>query len=310
MNNRLVSVIMSTYNEPESWIDESVQSILNQTYSNIEFVIVCDNPKNEKLISQLNNYKDSDKRIKLIINETNIGLSQSLNRAIKACTGDFIARMDSDDIAFLDRIESQLSYLNENNLDLVGAGVVCIDENGKEVSVLNSFPQDNNAVRKKVVHNNCIVHPTWFGKSIIFKELDGYREVPYAEDYDFVLRTLSKGYALGNIKKILLKYRIRSSSISNKNGLKQFLVSRVLSNMYKDNQINRDIEIVTENINNAFKSINESDEKNYYDASQQFTFAALKLQKFNPMGAVPLLKACFGSKYYKKKIVCYIRGIL
>lgn len=310
MLNNNISVVMSTYNEPEEWLRKSIESILNQTYSNLEFIIVCDNPQNKDLINLLDSYEKKDNRIKIIVNEINIGLSKSLNVALNECKGKYVARMDADDIAIKNRFELQMKYLIDNKLDLVGSGVVCIDENEKEISTLNSFPKNNEVLRKKVIYNNCIAHPTWLGKSELFKTLKGYRDIPYAEDYDFVLRALSKGYKLGNIQSVLLKYRIRSSSISNKNGLKQFLVSKVITSLYTKNDLCKDTAEVLDNINTKLKSINEDDEKEYYVASQLFTEAAFKLQKFNLTGSVDLVKAMTKSKYYRGKIFCYIKGIL
>lgn len=93
------------YNEKQDWLTESINSILNQTYLNLEFIIVLDNPENIELKNILNEYKLKDSRVKLLINEVNKGLVFSLNRALKECSGDYIARMDADDISHLDRIK-------------------------------------------------------------------------------------------------------------------------------------------------------------------------------------------------------------
>ena len=100
MENKKVSIIMSTYNTPEEFLKKSIDSILNQTYSNIEFIIVCDGNREEyEKIKKIN-----DNRIKVLLNDNNRGLPYSLNFAIENSTGDYIARMDSDDIAINDRI--------------------------------------------------------------------------------------------------------------------------------------------------------------------------------------------------------------
>ena len=80
-----VSVIMSTYKEPIEWIQESVDSILNQTYKNLEFIIIVDNPEYVELVSLLNDYADSDDRISVVVNNNNIGLVKSLNKALSFC---------------------------------------------------------------------------------------------------------------------------------------------------------------------------------------------------------------------------------
>lgn len=309
MNEHLVSIIMSTYNEPESWVRSSIESVINQTYRNLEFIIVCDNPTNNRLIKVLKEYEKVDSRIKLLINEKNIGLSASLNIALKSVTGQYIARMDADDISKKNRIEAQVKYLYDNNLDLIGSGIECIDENEKVISKINSFPKNDCAVRRKIVHNNCIAHPSWIGKTKVFKDNNGYRDIPYAEDYDFLLRTLDKGYKLGNIDEILLKYRMRSTSISNKNGLKQFLISQELIRKYKNGTINNSYDNIINDINLTLEKISKEDEERYYLASTNFTEAAMRLSKINIKGIYPLCKAFFFNKFYRRKIWGYIRAL-
>ena len=91
-----VSVVMSVYNEPQHFVKKAVDSILSQTFEDFEFIIVCDNPKNTSLYQYLMSVKDSDKRVKIIKNEVNIGLTKSLNKAIANSEGIYIARMDAD----------------------------------------------------------------------------------------------------------------------------------------------------------------------------------------------------------------------
>ncbi len=308
MSSELISVIMSTYNEPEDWIRKSIESILGQTLQKLEFLIVCDNPNNKELINLLEEYKEKDSRIKLILNDENIGLTKSLNKALNITVGTFIARMDSDDIAISDRLEKQLKYLKDNDLDLVGSGVVCIDEEENEITTLNNLPKDNEAFKKRVIYNNCMPHPTWFGKAEVFKENRGYRDVPYAEDYDFLLRSLDKGFRLGNIKEVLLRYRMRSTSISNKNGLKQFLISQKLVERYKNETISNNETI--EDVKSIITSTTKDDEEEYYKASTYFTKGAMKIKRFNLVGGVLVLRAFTSSKYYRKKIKCYIKGLV
>src|SRR5690606_13966390 len=122
------SVIMSTYNERLDWIVSSVESILNQTYKNIEFIIIVDHPDRIELREILIGYEKQDSRIKLVFNEVNQGLVRSLNLALTYCTGRYIARMDADDISLLHRLEHQKTYLELYKLDFVFSGVQVIDE--------------------------------------------------------------------------------------------------------------------------------------------------------------------------------------
>ena len=302
MNNNFVSVIMSTYNEPLDWIRKAIESILNQTYKNIEFIIVCDNPQNKGLIILLDEYKKRDNRIKLIYNEINIGLTASLNKAIKVTSGKYIARMDSDDIADSLRLEKQLKYLVENGLDLIGSGVTCIGEDEKVITTLNKFPKENEKFKKKILYNNCMPHPTWFGKTEVFKSLDGYRDVNYAEDYDFILRAVYKGFKLGNINEVLIQYRMRESSISNKNGLKQFITTKQLVEAYKNNYI-LDFKRLSKEIYYKLCDLSTEEIDKYLESSKLFSKG---VESLNP---ISLIKSVSISKYYRKKVICYVRGM-
>ena len=121
MEEDKISVIMTVYKESKEELKESFESIINQTYKNIEFIIVIDNPKEQWRIDFIKSYNDS--RVKLVVNKENLGLPLSLNKALKLVTGNYIARMDADDISMPERIEKQLDFLKKNNYDLVGCNM-------------------------------------------------------------------------------------------------------------------------------------------------------------------------------------------
>ena len=130
----LVSVIMSVYNEKESWLIESIESMLNQSYRSLEFIIILDNPDNKKLENIIENYSSRDSRIRYFKNGENLGLVRSLNKALSHVEGDFIARMDADDISMPGRIEKQFNYLKSHpDIDFMGARCINIDEEGTEL---------------------------------------------------------------------------------------------------------------------------------------------------------------------------------
>src|SRR5699024_5552594 len=123
----LVSVIMSVYNETETELALAIESILNQTYKDIEFIIVLDAPDNELVLKLIKKYQTSDDRIKIIINNQNQGLAKSLNTGIKSSSGEYIARMDADDISFKNRLDVQISFLEKNaDYDIVSTNRVDI----------------------------------------------------------------------------------------------------------------------------------------------------------------------------------------
>ena len=108
-NNPLVSVIMSAYNS-ENYIAKSIESITEQSYKNIEFLIIDDNSQ-DNTSEVIKDYEKFDKRIKFISNQKNIGLTKSLNKAIKLSQGKLVARQDDDDISLPNRLEIQVKYI-------------------------------------------------------------------------------------------------------------------------------------------------------------------------------------------------------
>ena len=129
---REISVVMPVYNTRPEWLRAAVESILGQTYEDFEFIIILDAPTDgsEKIIEE---YASKDSRIKVIKNETNEGITESLNKGIRKSSADIIARMDSDDIALKDRLKVQYRYLNDNNMDLVAARIMHVNDAGEVI---------------------------------------------------------------------------------------------------------------------------------------------------------------------------------
>lgn len=226
-----ISVIMSVYKESKNELEASIKSILNQTYKNIEYIIVLDNPDEKWRIDYLKNI--DDKRVKLIINKSNFGLPKSLNIALKNSTGKYIARMDADDISKPNRLERQLQFLIENNYDMCGCFVSCFIE--AEDFQYIKFPIEFKNVKKLVYLKNCISHPTYFLKKEVYDQLGGYHNIFSCEDYDFLLRVIDRGFVVGNVPEFLLRYRISPNSISRSNAGHQELIAIYLKNFYKNN---------------------------------------------------------------------------
>lgn len=229
-----VSVIMSAYNEEESQLSASIGSILNQTYKNIEFIIVNDNPKNEQLRAVLERFAQKDERIVLVENPENIGLVNSLNKALTYVTGNYVARMDADDIARQDRIGQQMRYLRSNELDFVGGYIRYIDEENNPLGTVLKVPANHEQICRAIQWGNCIPHPTWLLKREVYTALGGYRHIPHAEDYDFILRALKAGFQVGNVPAIMLNYRIRATGISVSNKVEQNMIRYYLRENRKD----------------------------------------------------------------------------
>lgn len=226
----LITVLMSVYNENEEILVQSIESVLNQTYTNIQFIIVNDNPDNPAINRVLGSV--TDPRVIKIVNEKNIGLVKSLNKGLKIAEGKYIARMDADDVSKTERFEKQINYLKNQELDLVGAAINCIDEEGNYLNKLVKYP------RKLTKNHNRwsqgVAHPTFFAKAEMYKELGGYRDISFCEDYDFICRGLYSGYNIGNINIPLLDYRVRANGISGANMYEQKVRSNYIGGLRED----------------------------------------------------------------------------
>ena len=205
---------MSVYNEPLIWLEESIISILNQTIPVHEFIIVNDNPGRPDLVRFLNDFEEKYSNVIVLLNSENKGLIYSLNYAIDKSTGDYIARMDADDVSLNNRFEMQVKYLNDCNLDLIGSNINFMDERGVKFSHSNKVL--TNKYILKLLHRGVIsiVHPTFFGRSSVFKDCLYNANALYAEDMEFLVNASSKGYVLGNCPEILLNCRYNNSSVT------------------------------------------------------------------------------------------------
>lgn len=212
IKNELVSVIIPVYNGGDYLID-SVSSIINQSYKNLEIIIINDG-SSDNSDEIIKNFKDS--RI-VYINQKNQGLSSTLNAGIKIATGEFIARQDQDDISLPNRIQVQLDYLVSNNIYFVGSRSVVIDDQGNKIAKHN-HPLSSIACKLFLQFDNPFVHSSILARKDIFlndlysTELD--KQPP--EDYDLWCR-LSKKFDMENVPQRLVLYRQLQSGMSQSN---------------------------------------------------------------------------------------------
>ncbi|WP_279155161.1 glycosyltransferase [Thomasclavelia cocleata] len=271
----LVSVIMSAYKEEEIFLRQAIESILDQTYKDFEYIIILDNPDNYLHIKIIEEYANKDKRIKFYINEKNMGLTASLNKGLRLANGKYICRMDADDISITNRIENQRKYLEENDYDLIGGISQIIDENGKSIYSIKKVPTNMDKIKKALRYNQIISHPTWFGKKEVFDKLNGYRNMPLCEDYDFTLRAVLNGYKISNIDETVLKYRMTSSSISRSNLYEQYLFAKFITKKYSENKIT-DIKEAKQYVNNHN---DDRKAKRYLKANARFNMALKDIEE-------------------------------
>ena len=281
----LISVIMSTYNEPIGIIEKSVNSILTQTYTNIELIVVNDNPSRNDLENYLQKKCMNNKSLRYLRNEKNIGLVGSLNKALSIVKGKYVARMDADDISDNKRLEKQIKFLIENDLDIVGSEVVLIDELGNIIGSI-CVPTKFERIQEYYNFGSALLHPTWFMKKSVYDSLKGYRNIQACEDFDFMLRAFHSGFKAGNIPEKLLYYRVRKDGISISLEAKQKLITYFLqSNRKRIHEIT--VEIINEytsskKFDNEFKQINKYiNAKNLYKKTGKISIKLLFELMFN-----------------------------
>ena len=299
----MISVIMSTYKADERWLRESIESILNQTYRDFEYIIILDYPDNDVHKSVIEEYALKDDRIHFYINEKNMGLTDSLNRGLSLCHGEYMARMDADDISLPDRLERQMKYLEKNHYDLIGGITEMINENGSLLYSIKSVPTDPKKINKALRYSQCIAHPTWLGRKEVFEKNAGYRHMPLCEDYDFTLRAVLNGFVVSNLNEAVLKYRMTSNSISRSNLFEQYLYMSYITNEYK----NKGIASVDKAYAYVQQHLNEKDSDKYLKANVIFN---RMLQEMSDKQFLSFIKdgfcLLFSSKYYLNKIYRFV----
>lgn len=231
---KLVSIIMSTFNESEKILTESISSVLNQSYQNIELIIVNDNPSNIQLKSILNKYK-TNPQITIIENPKNLGAALSRNQGLKIAKGSYIAILDSDDVALPERISKQVNYLESHpSCTMVASNRNSIDENSKFIGKSDGIVISDKKLFKIMKYCSVITHSTVLTRAHTMKELGGYRPLPAAQDYDMMLRLLSQKQELHIMPEALVNFRVRAGGITNGNFAKQYFCSKYARRLFKE----------------------------------------------------------------------------
>ncbi len=223
----LVSVILPAYNA-EKTIGETIESILQQTFSDFEFIIINDG-STDRTEEAVLSYKDE--RIKYYANDTNKGLIYTLNKGLSLAKGKYIARMDADDIALPERFEKQIQIL-ENNPSIIVCGSL-IKEFGNKPKHPFVAPEKSENIKNLLIRQNCIAHPsTMIRKNILEEHNIQYdKEYIHAEDYNLWIDLSDLG-DFYNIQETLLLYRISDVQISQVAKQKQHDVANLCRRKY------------------------------------------------------------------------------
>jgi glycosyltransferase involved in cell wall biosynthesis len=214
----LVSVLVPVFNVSD-YIVEALESIANQTYCNLE-IIVVDDCSTDDTATIVGGFCKKDSRFVLLRHDRNMHIVAALNRALLYAKGQFIARCDGDDIMELDRIERQLEYLTANEeIDLVGCSLKFINESSEQINSY-AFPSGSDLTRRLLRYSTAVSH-IWLARREVYDVVGPYR-IPTVEDYDFLLRADLLGFKLDNIPGYYgMRIRVRTDNTVGRYGIIQ-----------------------------------------------------------------------------------------
>ncbi|HAE36355.1 TPA: hypothetical protein DCX66_02840 [Candidatus Nomurabacteria bacterium] len=233
---KLVSIILPTWKNAGEYINRSIDSVIAQSNSNWELLIIDDGltDNTEEIVKE---YIKKDRRIIFLKNEKNLGIQKTLNKGIKESKGEYIARIDDDDEwVDTDKLKKQVEFLNDNSGHvLVGTGVIVVNENGKEL-FRYLLPESDMEIRNKILTKSCFIHSSIMFRKNVVVDLGGYdesKETRHVEDYDLWLKLGTVG-KLVNLPTYAVKFTLRGGSISSTNKLGQFKKNIILIKKYKN----------------------------------------------------------------------------
>lgn len=241
-----ISVVMPVYNTKEEWLREAIESILNQSYKDFEFIII-DDGSDKPIESIVNSYNDT--RI-VLIRQENQGIAKSLNYGFKISKGEYIARMDSDDISMPERFEKQVTFLDNNpQIAVLGSWFETFPD--KHV-----YKHPENPKYSDFLNYCCIAHPSVMLRRSDFKKYNLYYNPKYkCEDYELWSRAV-RILDFYNLQEVLLKYRVHSSNASKPNPDFDADVAKVRQNMLdylSGNSLLGKLKIIKRKIKNRIK---------------------------------------------------------
>ena len=233
--NPLISVIMPVYNG-ESFLRETIESVLNQTSKDFEFIIVNDG-SSDSTQQIIDSY--DDKRIVTLNLQQNQGVSNARNRGTDLSRGKFIAFCDADDIYDPTRLQTQLDFLASNPaVDVCGSYFIVL-EDGQEILI--KHPISDQEIKEHFFTSNCIGQPSIMGKSDVFRRFKYDPKLQASEDYDLWTRMATGGVVFANIPHPLVKYRLHSAQASKTKAKLLHATSNVVCTNYTLAYLNSDV---------------------------------------------------------------------
>jgi glycosyltransferase involved in cell wall biosynthesis len=309
---------MPAYNTAK-YLRESIESILTQTFCDFELVIV-DDASTDNSYEIIEDFAAKDKRIRPYKNNVNAGIAMTCNKAVGLSRGQYIARMDSDDIALRHRLEFQWDFMRANkDFSLSGGWARIIDEQGRQVGTFKR-PCGWKKINTIVKYTNPVIHPTALFIKSHFLRIGSYRNIPSGvEDYDLILRMNCAGMRMNNIPIYVLCYRTRPTNISHSEGLAQRVVVNAMLELYEERKRRG-----TDRLDDGTASIEDLirrhvlEDKGYDRAAQMHLKAQHALTEGNLLGAAFNYARSFcvsrlKRQYFLRLLMCKIiltRGII
>jgi glycosyltransferase involved in cell wall biosynthesis len=224
----LVTVLMAVHNGIR-YIDEAIGSILRQTFSDFEFLIV-DDGSTDGTYEHIRACDDA--RIRLVRNDANLGLTRSLNRGLALARGTLVARQDADDVSHTDRLAAQVACLEqEQSVAILGTQARMIDASGRPVRAA-PWPKSTSdrAIRWQLIFDSPFVHASvMFRKDVVWSALGGYDETfTTSQDFELWSRVAAAGHAMKNLPGVHMSFRVHHASISSRYELKSVAKLRVV----------------------------------------------------------------------------------
>jgi glycosyltransferase involved in cell wall biosynthesis len=305
-NNYLISIIMPAFNV-EKYIKDSIISVINQSYKNLE-LLIFDDCSSDNTIIEIKKFDDT--RIKLFQGNMNLGAAKARNYLLSKAKGDFIAFLDSDDICLKHRFKHCISYFENNpKIELLGAKTILIDEKSNRYNFVKSFETFNyRDVEADLFFNNTFSLSTVIFRRSILKYMIFDERYEPAEDYELFSR-ISSLVKMENINKSLVKYRISPNSLSftkkdKLNGVFNFISERSFK------KLNIDVTSERLSIHNDFLNSGHYDASQLDDSVLFYSLIIKKNTEFHTFNEESLLKAIRKNWFLKSMHSSKKNGIL
>lgn len=213
INKVRVSVVMPIYN-CEKYVTNSINSVLNQTFRDFEFIIL-DDASTDNTLSIINDFAKKDKRIVLRRNRNNLGVTKSLNKALKYVKGEYVIRMDGDDWSHPSRFVKQVNLMDRNPDVVVSGSYIWVCDSNLNIKQVRKYNVKDSEIRNKLFRYSPFAHPATIWRTDVIKKEKYNERIKYGQDYELYFRVGRHGKFM-NIPRPLLKLRMHASSISSK----------------------------------------------------------------------------------------------